>query len=86
MKTETSLVILNLLSSVLDTPYGIVVYTNDAHRARAEIYRVRKLIANPRFYEIQIRVSPDDSEHEIWLIRREQVNNHLSEIGHKNKT
>jgi hypothetical protein len=62
-----------ILNAALTSALGIVVRTNDAAKARATLYRVRKLLGDVELGQLQIRVSPDDSEHELWIIRKTEV-------------
>jgi hypothetical protein len=48
---------------------GLVVRTNDPVKARASLYHTRKLLGDTALSTLQIRVSPNDSEHEIWVLR-----------------
>jgi hypothetical protein len=47
---------------------GIVVRTDNVIRARAALYRSRNALSDPELAAISIRVSPDDSEHELWIL------------------
>jgi|HubBroStandDraft_2_1064218.scaffolds.fasta_scaffold437544_2 hypothetical protein len=62
-----------LLQTASSTALGLVVVTNDPIRARATLYRVRRTLDDPTLASLQIRVSPDNAEHEIWLVRRDQA-------------
>lgn len=57
-----------ILEQAAVSPFGVVIKTNSPIRARAAIYEVRKITGDSRFTELQIRVSPDDAEGEIWLL------------------
>lgn len=59
----------SILQAATQATHGIVVHTNDPARARATLYRVRKLVGDSEFNHLMIRVSPDDTEHELWIIR-----------------
>lgn len=48
---------------------GIAVKTNDPYRARASLYKTRKLLADPTLASLQIRVSPDNPNGEIWIFK-----------------
>jgi hypothetical protein len=60
---------LAILQTAATSEVGIVVRTNDAARARLILYKVRKDVGDVELSSIAIRVSPDDSEHELWLLR-----------------
>lgn len=60
-----------VLTAAASADIGIVVNTNNPVKARASIYAFRKALADPSFADIHIRVSPNDSEHELWVIRRQ---------------
>lgn len=62
-----------LLQTAATAAIGLVIQTNDPIRARATLYRVRKALGDPTLTSLQIRISPDDAAHEIWLLRRDQV-------------
>lgn len=64
-----------VLTSASTAAHGLVVYTNDAARARAMLYRVRRMLGDITLKNLQVRVSPDDSEHELWIVRRETMPN-----------
>lgn len=59
-----------VLYAAIETPNGIVVRTDNVYRARAVLYRFRKELGDLTLAELQVRISPDDPEHELWLIRR----------------
>lgn len=58
-----------ILRAACESEYGIVVKTNDPYKARALFYHVRKISGDSEFEHLTIRVSPDDSERELWIIR-----------------
>ena len=62
-----------ILTAATSAELGIVVTTDDPIRARASLYKFRSSFPDPSFAEVQIRVSPNDSEREIWLIKKEAV-------------
>jgi hypothetical protein len=62
-----------ILNEAKSTAHGLVVRTSDAYRARATFYRVRRMVGDIELSKLQIRVSPDDSEHELWIIRLDAV-------------
>lgn len=51
-----------------DAATGLIIATNDPARARITMYNARKLCGDSDFDNLMIRVSPDDSEHQIWII------------------
>jgi hypothetical protein len=59
-----------ILSSAASATHGIVVYTmmrpRPGHALPCSPYG-RRVELQP----LQIRVSPDDSEHELWIVRRD---------------
>lgn len=59
-----------VLLAAASAEVGLVLRTNDPYRARASLYRFRNAIGDAELRGLQIRVSPDDSEHEIWIIRQ----------------
>ena len=63
---------ISILNSAATSTYGIVVKTSNAMKTRAALYRARIIIGDSEMKKLQIRVSPDDSEHEVWIIRRLQ--------------
>jgi hypothetical protein len=60
---------LAVLQAASTSALGIVVRTNNPASARQKLYNFRKDLGDPTFADIHIRVSPDDSEHELWLLR-----------------
>lgn len=58
-----------ILQAAASAEYGIVLKTNDPAKARATLYRVRKDLGDTELAKLMIRVSPDDSEGELWIIR-----------------
>jgi hypothetical protein len=58
-----------ILQAAWASPLGIVVTTNAPLKARAALYDARK--HDPELSMLHIRVSPNDSEHEIWIIKRQ---------------
>lgn len=58
-----------ILKAASEAEVGIVVHTNDPAKARATLYATRKLFGDSEFKNLTIRVSPDDTEHELWIIR-----------------
>ena len=62
-----------ILTEAASATFGLVVKTNDPYKARAMLYRVRKELGDTELAGLHIRVSPDDSEGAIWIIRRSQA-------------
>jgi hypothetical protein len=62
-----------ILTAAASAAVGIVVGTNNPTKARAAIYKMRRDFANPEFDNIHIRVSPDNSEGELWLIQKDRM-------------
>lgn len=62
-----------ILYAASSSTFGLVLKTDDPMEARASLYHTRQLIGDPILASLQIRVSPDDSEHEIWLIRKKRA-------------
>jgi hypothetical protein len=60
---------LTVLQAAASATVGLCIKTNDPYRARASLYRFRKEFGDQTLSILQIRVSPTDSEHEIWIIR-----------------
>lgn len=58
-----------ILLAASTAEFGLVVKTNDPYRARASLYGFRTKLGDPELATLQIRVSPNDSEQEIWIIR-----------------
>lgn len=61
---------LAVLRAASSAQFGVVLRTSNAAKARATLYRIRKDLGDVALAAIHIRVSPDDSEHELWLLRR----------------
>lgn len=71
--TNLELQCATILREARSATHGVVVLTNDPAKARATFYRVRKMLGDVDLAEIQIRVSPNDTEHELWLINRSGI-------------
>lgn len=56
----------------IETPGGESVVT-PALRAKQIIYRFRKALGDPQFAKIQVRLSPDDPDHRLWLINTADI-------------
>jgi hypothetical protein len=63
----------HILNTAKDATFGIIVKTNNPTKARAAFYRTRKLLGDVELDPLHIRVSPDDSEGELWIIRRSEA-------------
>lgn len=62
-----------IFRAAADATTGLVLRTNDAARARLMLYEARRTLGDAEFNQLMIRVSPDDTEHELWLIRNAAV-------------
>lgn len=51
---------------------GEVPLITPSLRAQQILYRFRKELDDPDLLKIQIRLSPDDPDHELWLIKGEE--------------
>ena len=60
---------LTVLQAAAAAEIGLCVKTNDPYKARASLYRFRKSLGDATLATLQIRVSPNDSEGEIWILR-----------------
>lgn len=67
------------LYATLESPLGTIwraSHSTDAPmispalRAEQILYRFRKELGDPELLKIQIRLSPDDPDHEIYLIKQ----------------
>jgi hypothetical protein len=58
-----------ILQQAASAEYGIAIRTSDPYRARTELYNARKELNDPTLTGLQIRVSPDNPNGEIWLLR-----------------
>lgn len=59
---------LAILQAAAASTLGIVLRTSNPTRARQILYRVRTEFASAAFSKLQLRVSPDDAENEIWIL------------------
>lgn len=66
--------VLNILNEAISRETGIVVrvespggMTTPVLRAKQVLYRFKS--ENTDFKNLQIRISPDDPDHELWLIK-----------------
>jgi hypothetical protein len=67
--TVLELQCLAIWKEALGASVGLRVGTNDPTRARAQMYKVRTMIGDVDLSSLMIRVSPDDTEGEIWILR-----------------
>ena len=67
--TVLELQCLAIWKAALSSTVGIRVGTNDPTRARALMYKVRSTAGDVELNPLMIRVSPDDSEGELWILR-----------------
>jgi hypothetical protein len=67
-----------ILQTAINAELAIRVKTNNPTRARLSLYNTRKALGNVEFAQLQIRVSPDDPEGEIWIINLGKVNDMLA--------
>lgn len=74
MMTPENMQCLAVLTAAASSTVGIVVTTNNPTKARQTLYRFRKELCDPTFDDLQLRVSPDDSEHQLWVLRKVEVN------------
>jgi len=58
----------NILYQATQAEIGIVVRTDNAAKARAALYRFRNSLNDPQLASLSIRVSPDDSEKQLWIL------------------
>lgn len=58
-----------ILQAAASATLGLVITTNNPFKARAALYDARK--GDPSLASLHIRVSPNDSEHELWIIKRD---------------
>jgi hypothetical protein len=63
-----------VLNAAASAELGLVIRTNDPVRARTALYSARLKIADTELQGLQIRVSPNDPEGEIWLINTARIN------------
>jgi hypothetical protein len=63
-----------VLNAAASAELGLVIRTNDPVRARTALYSARLKIADTELQGLQIRVSPNDPEGEIWLINTARAN------------
>lgn len=73
--TQLDMQCLTILQAAACADIGLCVKTNDPYKARASLYKFRKDIGDVTLTSLQIRVSPNDSEGEIWILRNQQQAN-----------
>jgi hypothetical protein len=82
MPTALELTALNALTTAADAEVGIIFRVEQAPtvemvtpslRAKQMLYRFRKEFGDPRFANIQIRLSPDNPDDELWLINTRAI-------------
>lgn len=87
MPTALELTALNALITAADTEVGMIFRVEQAPtvemvtpslRAKQMLYRFRKDFGDPRFVAIQIRLSPDDPDNELWLINTHAITGETS--------
>ena len=69
-----------IFAAACSADIGIVVRTDAPLRARQALYKFRQAVADPAYADIHIRVSPNDPEGEIWIMRRQAVQPTLSSV------
>lgn len=78
MPTLIEIAALTILDACVQSEHGIIVKverreTEDVNtpalRAKNILYRFRKDNGNPDYLNIQIRLSPDDPDTELWLLK-----------------
>lgn len=73
MPTLTEIQCIVIVEAAASATYGLVVRVSDPYLARTRLYAARKHLGDPSLAGLQIRVSPDDSEHELWIVNRERL-------------
>ena len=79
MPTALELTAYNALRAAAEAEVGVVIRAEQppssermiavALRAKQVLYRFRKEFGEARFLALQIRLSPDDPDNELWLIK-----------------
>lgn len=62
-----------ILTAAASASVGIVVHTNNPFKARAALSRAKRELGDTEMVPLTIRVSPDDSEHELWVLKRDAM-------------
>ena len=73
MPTPTEISCFAVLQAAASAPLGIIVRTNNPVKARASLYKCRNMLNDPTLAALSIRVSPDNSEAELWLLSNRQA-------------
>lgn len=58
-----------IMQAAVNSRHGITVPTNDPQRCRLALYATRRLVGDVEFNKLIARVSPDNSEGELWLVK-----------------
>lgn len=58
-----------VLMAAASSSVGIVVVTSNPVKARAALYTTRRKLGGVDYANLQVRVSPDHPERELWLIK-----------------
>ncbi len=64
-----------ILSAAASAAIGLVLKTNNPAKARQVLYNFRTQFPDPSFADLTVRVSPDDSETELWILRKATAGN-----------
>lgn len=79
MLNSLELAAFSVLKSASESELGIVVRvesppdrstSSPALRAKQTLYNLRKSLSDPSFDRLQIRLSPDDPNNELWVINQ----------------
>jgi hypothetical protein len=57
----------SLLQAAIMSRHGVVVAVSDAPSAKQQLYKERA--KDPSLLGLQLRTSPDDPDHEIWIVK-----------------
>ncbi len=74
MLTAQQLQCHTILTAAASAGIGLVIKTNNPAKARQAIYNFRTQFPDPTFADLMIRVSPDDSETELWILQKTKAN------------
>jgi hypothetical protein len=69
MATALEVQCATILYAAKDAELGLIIKTNNPYKARASLYKARRDLGDVELAKLQIRVSPDDSEGELWILR-----------------
>lgn len=63
-----------ILDAASRSNVGIIVHAPDATALHMKqvLYRFRKELGNGAYRNLQIILSPDDPDHRVWIIRRDE--------------